>query len=250
MHNLFFIMLFALNFNVYSALNYKTDFSFRSKPQGINLVGTAQYDHLIWGEGIKENPLYGYWRAGAKIGGSPTLAGFLQVAPVAPLIFEISKSMTKRFLNSKEFNCATYECKKSINRLDFSTKIVFGYQNFFGMGSLNFRDIKTSSESKLMALELEYFSVLSGITHRYFSRSLMFGQKYSNDRSFGVAYENGQIKKINKHFENYLGFVKFNYNDLNWIIAASRFNTNEAGVSGNGLILGLSKTFGDSLSLF
>lgn len=79
-------------------MKYKVDFNMRTQPFGTNIVGTAQYDQHLWGEVDKARSLYGYARAGVKAGGSPTAAGFIQVAPIAPLIFEVSKSKTYRFL--------------------------------------------------------------------------------------------------------------------------------------------------------
>jgi hypothetical protein len=173
----FYLFFLFISHSVLADLNYKLDFNMRSQPFGTNVVGTAQYDQRLWGEVDKSRPLYGYARAGVKAGGSPTVAGFLQVAPIAPLIFEVSKSKTYRFLDSKEFNCSTYECKKSVDRFDFSTRLVFGYKNFFGATAINFRDVKTAAQPKLMALEFEYFSVPSGRTHSLVSKNIVLGPK-------------------------------------------------------------------------
>lgn len=243
------VFLLSISQNVLADFNYKIDFQTRTKPQGTNLLATAQYDHMLWGQLDKTSPMYGYMRAGAKIGGSPTIAGFLQVAPIAPLIFEVSKGTTKRFMDSKEFNCSTYECKKSVDRTDYSARLVFGYKNFFGTTAINFRDIETDTSTKLSALELEYFTIASGSKHRMVTKSLVLGQKYSENLIFGLSYENSQIKKSLKRYEASVGFVRFNYYDINWMLGASHFSSNETNISGNGAIIGISKSFGDTLSL-
>ncbi len=239
----------VLSTRVFADFNYKVDFQTRTKPAGTNLVATAQYDHMLWGQLDKANPMYGYMRAGARVGGSPTVAGFVQVAPIAPLIFEVSKGTTKRFMDSKEFNCTTYECKKSVDRTEYSARLVFGYKNFFGTTALSYRDIETDSNTKLTALELEYFTIASGAKHQMITKSFVLGQKYSEDLTFGLSYENSQIKKSLKRYEASVGFVRYKYYDINWTLGASHFSSNEANISGNGAVIGISKSFGETLSL-
>ncbi len=245
----FFIISLFFTQVVFADLNYKLDFNMRSQPFGTNIVGTAQYDHSLWGEVDKSKPLYGYARAGVKAGGSPTVAGFIQVAPIAPLILEVSKSKTYRFLDSKEFNCSTYECKKSVDRLDFTTRLVFGYKNFFGTTAINFRDVKTAAQPKLMALEFEYFSVPSGRTHSLVSKSLVLGQKYSETLTFGLLYEHSEIAKLLKRAEFSMGFVRAKYYDIDWLFGASHYSSNERDMEGNGIVIGVSKSFGETLGL-
>lgn len=229
--------------------NYKLELSTRTKPKGTNFVAEAAYDHLLWGEQNKTKPLYGYARVGAKIGGSPTLAAFVQVAPIAPLIFEVSKSTTKRFLKSSEFNCDQYECIKTVDRIDLSARAVFGYKDFFGSTSFVYREIKTKSNIRSTALELEYFIIPSGTTESYRSHNILLGQKFGEDLAFGLAYEKGQIKNLNKRYENSVGFCKFLWKDVNWVAGAGHFGSTESGITGNGAFLSISKKFGETLSL-
>jgi hypothetical protein len=103
------------------------------------------------------------------------------------------------------------------------SRLVFGYKAFFGSTSFLYREIKSQSNAKKMALELE---------------------------PLGLSYEKGQIKNLNKHFEYSVGFCKVLWKEVSWVAGAGHFESTESGISGNGAFLSLSKRFGETLSLY
>jgi hypothetical protein len=46
-----------------------------------------------------------------------------------------------------------------------------------------------------------------------------------------------------------MGFVRVKYYEMDWLIGASHYSSNERDMEGNGVVLGLSKSFGESLGL-
>lgn len=247
--SIFLFLIILSPVTIASSVNYKLDGVFRTKPRATNAVAEAAYDHLIWGELDKKKPLYGYGRVGAKLGGSPGLAAFLQFAPIAPVIFEVQQSRTKRFLKSSEFNCAQVECLNTVKRLDYSIRLLGGYKDFFATALFLWRKIETPASSMPVMVELEYFTLSPKASHQFYSNSFIVGHNLSEDLSFGLAYEHADISKQNKEFENMVGFTRLKWKDIQWSVGAGRFRSNETNITGNGVFLSLSKKFGESLSL-
>lgn len=100
-----------------------------------------------------------------------------------------------------------------------------------------------------MALEFEYFSAPSGQTHSLVSKSIVLGQKYSETLAFGLLYEHSEIAKLLKRSEFSMGFVRAKYYKMNWLVGASHYSSNERDMEGNGVVIGLSKSFGETLGL-
>ncbi len=228
--------------------HYSLELSSRTKPYGTNLLATAAADKLLWGKEDKSNPIYGYGSIGAQVGGSPTAAIFAKLAPIAPIIFEVQKSKTYRFIKSSEFDCSSNQCLSSVDRTDYSVKLLAGYKNLVGSFSALWRDVKSKETTKPTALELEYFSVPAG-THRFIQTGAIVGYKTSNQQFFGFTLNNGYISNINKKFTNYYGLYHFEWKELNWLVGAGHYQTNEANISGNGALISISKNFGESLGL-
>ena len=120
------------SFPTFAELNAKIDLSLRTKPLQYNGGLTGAYDGRLWGEVDRTKGLYGFYRVGARLGGSPTAAAFVQVAPIAPVIFEIQKGTTYRFIKTSATDCDTYECLHRIDRTDYSMRLGLLKRNGIG----------------------------------------------------------------------------------------------------------------------
>lgn len=242
-------------FIVMSAASAKTEMnlslkgSYRSDPAGQNIQAIAGYDGLLWGEVNKEIPLYGYYRLGASVGGTPTAAAFIEVAPIAPLIFKLQQASTYRFLESSVFDCKKLYCFGVMDRTDISVTAVGAYGNILGMISYLWRDIRTPSGFGPVVSELEYFSLPEG-RHNYGEWNAALGYKLDDDTIIGLQYTAGRVSSGDKQFSSIYGVYQWRWAELDWTAGAGHFASDEVGVTGTGVILTIGKKFGDTLSLF
>lgn len=232
-----------------SEVNFSLKGSYRSDPAGQNVQATAAYEGLLWGEVDKEMPLYGYYRLGASAGGTPTAAAFVEVAPVAPLIFKLQQASTYRFLESSVFDCKSRYCFGVVDRTDMSVTALGGYGDILGMVSYVWRDIRTPRGFGPVAAELEYFSVSEG-RHNYGEWNVAVGYMVSEEITAGLQYTSGRISDGDKEFSSLYGVCQWPWLNLDWTAGVGRFSSDEPGITGNGVVLTIGKKFGETLSLF
>jgi hypothetical protein len=237
-----------LGFSANAEWNQSIGAGYRSVPQGQNIQGTVAYDKLLWGEVNKERPLYGYLRAGIRAGGAPTAAVFLQVAPVAPLIFEVQRGATYRYTPSQIFDCKNIFCYGVTERTDVSVKIAFGYGSFVGYASYLWRGITLPESSNPVLAEIELVTASMG-NHGFNEYSVAAGIKMADDFA-GLIYSHGVFSENKKRSESAYAVYSRKFSEFDLSLGAGTYNTDESDVSGSGVILTFSKRFGESLSLF
>lgn len=256
MRLIFGILISLFSVQTFAQLNGKIDLSLRTKPLQYNGVLTGAYDGHLWGEVDKTKGMYGFYRVGAKLGGSPTAALFLQFAPIAPVVFEIQKSSTYRFVKTGTTDCDKYECLKKIDRADYSVRIGGAFKNFMLMSKFTIRDIETEEGTKPVYLEWEAFHVSPGHYYRAFENLTMLGYKIDDIQSAGLMYIGGELTNTSAHF--YSGYGYYN-RKLEWatLTAALGYYENSQAPAdvhskfqGVSALVLLSRTFGDTLSLF
>ncbi len=244
------ILGFFLCAQAFAQANGKVDLSLRTKPLQYNGVGTIAYDGLIWGQGEKTNPMYGFYRVGAKLGGSPTAAAFLQVAPVAPVVFEIQKSTTYRFIKTSAVNCDTFECLHKVDRTDYSLRIGGAYEKFILLTRFTLRDIETEKGTKPVFLELEAFNVTPDHDYRYFESSVTAGYKLDDIKTAGILYVGGEITGSRNRFTAGYGFYSHRFEQFSVTGALGYYDNSYDKFRGVSGVVILSKSFGETLSLF
>jgi len=246
-----FTLLLCLGFSIVSLAetNYTIDIRARTRPSSLNPVASAAYDGMLWGQASKEKPLYGYYRVGAKVGGSPTYAAFLQVAPIAPLIFEVQRGNTHRFLNINTIDCNLADCKGKVERTDYTVRLLAAYQNIVFAGNATWRELRSQDGSKPVGLELEYFTASPGF-HRYFETAATLGYKLPEDRLVGITAINGHLSEGDKKMSSIYGIYRFLYQDFTWTVGAGQYRSDEPDQNGISGILLFTKTWGEKLSLY
>ena len=256
MHVILIIIASLFSFQTFAEFNGKIDFSLRTKPLQYNAGVTGAYDGLLWGEVNRTNGLYGFYRVGAKLGGSPTAAAFIQIAPVAPVVFEIQKGTTYRFVKTSGTDCDTYECLHRVDRTDYSMRLGGAYKKFVLMSKFMLREIETEEGTKPIFLELEAFHVRPGHYYRYFENLTMAGYKMDDFSSAGLLYIGGELTGSRARF--YSGYGYYNRR-MEWatLTAALGYTDNSVAPAaiqdkfrGLSAIVLLSRTFGETLSLF
>lgn len=248
MKSISLFILFA-GFLAQAEINYSLNLGLRSKPLNLNIIGQAAYDGMLWGERKPGDPLYGYYRAGIRGGGSPTAAVFFQVAPIAPLIFEVQKGIAKRFFTKNSFNCDSVDCEGQVDRTDYLVKFGLAHNDFVLMGQVNWRDIKTEDSNQAIALELENFLVTPG-THNYFEAITLVGYKLPDDRLAGILLSSGQISNGHQRFTSGYAVYRFKWNDYSVMSGVGSYKSDYNRMTGVSLIFTLTRTWGESLSLF
>lgn len=241
----------------FSQVHYKLYAQYRSTPGAKNILGTVAYDGLIWGLADKQNPLYGYYKLGLVAGGAPTVGAFIELAPIAPLVFKFEKSSTYRFLKSSIFDCEQAYCYGTVDRTDTSVNLGFGYRNIIGVVSYLSRVIRTPMSSKSIVLDLENFTITPGI-HNYREMTLFAGYKLDEKKTLGFHYSAGEIsegiRKVNALYAIYQWKWHWNHQqedqELDLTFGVGNYQTDQDYVSGNGVLFALGKKFGESLSLF
>ncbi len=244
-----FVLCLVVSFFIKAELNYSIDAKARSLPTVGNLQITANYDQLLWGERKVHDPMYGYLRFGAKAGGSPTYAGFLQIAPIAPIIFEVQKGITHRFLKISGLACSDVECKGKIERTDYSIKLLGALKEFIFIGNIIWREIRTESSSQLIGLEYEFFEVSPGM-HHFLETSWVVGYKLDQNQVVGLMGTNGEISEGNRRFSSLYGIYRFPYQDLNLAVGLGNYKSDQNDINQMSAIFTATYQWGPILSLF
>ncbi len=244
-----FVVCLAVSCLVKADFNYSIDAKARSLPTVGNLQFTANYDQLLWGEKKEDNPLYGYLRAGVKAGGSPTVAGFLQIAPIAPVIFEVQKGITQRFLKISGLACSDVECKGKIDRTDYSIKLLGAFKELIFVGNVIWREIRTESSTQLIGLEYEFFEVSPGM-HHFLETSWVLGYKLDPNQVVGLMGTNGEISEGNRRFSSLYGIYRFPYQDLNLAVGLGNYKSDQNDLNQLSTIFTATYQWGPRLSLF
>lgn len=250
--SIFAVLSFLFSFQAGAAVNGRVDAAMRTKPLSYNIVGTVAYDGLIWGAGEKTDPMYGFYKIGGKVGGAPTAAAFLQVAPVAPLVFEVQRGTTYRFSNHAT-DCDVYECYKKVDRTDYSVKAGAAAGKFVFSGRATWREIDTDESTKNVTyLELEAFHVTPGY-HTFFEYNATVGYKLDDVFTIGAFYNAGTISSGNdREFKAGYAFYSARLNN-NYSVtgAVGHFDIDDLDrFKGFSALLMVNRSFGDSLSLF
>jgi hypothetical protein len=229
--------------------HYSIDGGYRSLPKGANLVATAAWDGLLWGDADKQKPLYGYYRVGARLGGTPTAAAFVQVAPIAPVILEVQHGFTDRFSKMGPFDCDTYDCFGKVERTDYSLRLVGGYKDLVFMGTMLSRNIQTAESNKAIALELENLTIRPG-KEKLVEGSLMAGYKLNPTQVVGLLYNRGTLDETHQGYAGAYAFYRFSWQDFAWTAAVGNYQSDHPDLSGTSVLLGVSRRWGEVLSLF
>ena len=230
-------------------MNSSFKFQYRSLPGAANVSANLAYDDLLWGKVSKETPLYGYYKFGAVAGGSPTLGAFIEVAPIAPLVFKYQKSMTYRFLKSSSFDCATAYCFGDLDRSDFSVHLAAGYGRIIGVASYLWRNLNAPESSNPVVAEQELFTMTSG-EHSYNEAGLTVGYLLRDSSVVGLVYTSAVISEGNRHSNSIYGIYHWKWNGFDLTTGAGRYDTEQPDVSASGVLFVIGKKFGESLSLF
>ncbi len=247
--NRLILLILLLSSVVFAEVGTNINAAVRTDPRAKNLTATIFYDYLLHGRPSKETPFYGYARAGATIGGSPTLGAFLQVAPVAPLIFEIQKSRTIRFDNADRFDCETNECQGVIDRVDYIIRGVVGFKDFFFSPSYMWREIQTNGEYRPVYIEQEVFMVSPGF-HRFQEASAILGYTISEARQTGLIYTENVISENRSRSRTTSAFYRFPISEFKVTIGVSHYKYEQLNREGPAAFLTLDLDFGQKLSLF
>lgn len=244
------VLSLLTSFQAAAGVNGRVDAVMRSKPIGYNLLGTVAYDGLIWGSGEKNDPMYGFYKIGGKVGGIPTAAAFLQVAPIAPLVFEVQRGTTYRFINHTT-DCDIYECYKKVDRTDYSVKLGAGFGKFVFSGRATWREIDTEESTKsAVYLELENFHVAPGY-HTFFDYNATVGYKLDDVHTVGGFYNAGTISSGDREFKAGYGFYSVKAGDYSVTGAVGHYDIDDLDrFKGFSAILMVSRAWGDSLSLW
>ncbi len=244
-----FFFFSSLSIISHAETHYLLDASLRTQPSAKNLVGTAAYDGMLWGVADKKNPLYGYYRVGLRAGGNPSYAAFLQIAPVAPLIFEIQRGDTHRFFDISSINCDLVECKGKVERTDYSIRLLAAYESIFFSGTALWRELRTSNNSKLVGLENELFVVTSGF-HRYFESNITLGYQLPGEHLAGVTYTSGLLSEGDRKISTVYGFYQLPYKGFSVTLGAGEYKSDAPDQDGFSGVLLISKEWGEKLSLY
>jgi hypothetical protein len=244
-----FVLLTLITGKAEAAVGATLDLGGRNRPQGTNLVGTLHWDELLWGQADPQRPFYGFYRFGARVGGSPTAAAFLEIAPIAPVVFEIQQSRTLRFFNSSVLNCETFECQGAVDRTDYSLKFAGAYENFILFGAVLWREVRTEQTTKPVFIELENFGVSPGF-HRFFENTLTLGYQLADKQTIGVLENSGVISEGNRKFHSEYLFYQTRCHDLAVTGALGYYVSPETQVTGLSAFFALRKEWGERFSLW
>lgn len=236
-------------FNVRAADHYSFDARARSAPTIGNVQATANYDQMLWGEKTPDNPLYSYLRVGARGGGSPTYAGFLQIAPIAPVIFEVQKGITHRFLKISGFNCSEIECKGKMDRTDYSVRLLAAVKDFVIMAHFMWREIRTETIATIVGLEYEFFEVTPGF-HRFMESTWTLGYKLSSGNMVGVVSTQGEISEGNRRSQSIHAIYRFPYQDFSLVAGIGNYKSDQNDLNQMSAIFSATYQWGERLSLY
>lgn len=246
---LVFSIIFLISFVVRAEFQQKYSLSYRTTPAGLNPMASLSTDRLLWGSGDKQTPFYGFYKIGIQVAGAPTANIFIELAPIAPLVFSVNKSLSYRFLNSSVFDCNRFYCFGSIDRTDYLIKTAAKFYDFAFVGSYMWRELTAPDSSKSVMLELENFSVLNG-KHKYAEFVLFAGYQRPVGDTLGVLYINGKLPDLNLVSNSIYGVYHWKYRELSYTIGLGNYNTDQANIGGTSVLFSIGKTIGESLSLF
>jgi hypothetical protein len=245
------IVIFIQPLTTSAQTHFTLDGRARTKPQSVNLVGSLAYDHLLWGDRTRDakDPMFGFVSVGTRFGGSPTISGYVQIAPISPVILEVERSMTQRFGRSVNFPCDSIECKGRIDRTDVTLKLAGAYHDFVFLGSFLRRELTTMNSDNEVMIELEDLIVSPG-THRLSEASGFVGMNLSEQNTIGVAYAAGIMADSPRGYESTYLVYRIRKDDLVITVGAGNYKSDYATLNGFSAIASVARTWGESLSLF
>lgn len=244
-----FLLPLLISAHAFAGINSSYKIQYRSAPGALNILATMAYEDILWGQLSKDKPLYGYYKLGAVLGGSPTFGAFVEVAPFAPLVFRYQKSMTYRFLKSSNFDCATVYCYGVLDRNDFSVQLGAGFGQIFAVASYLWRKLNLPESSNPVMAEQELFTGLPG-EQSLNELGVTIGYLLSDERIVGLHYTSAEFSESKKQSRTAYGIFHWKWSGLDLTAGAGRYESDQTNISSNGVLFVVGKKFGDSLSLF
>jgi hypothetical protein len=217
----------------------------------MNLLGDLAYDHELWGDSAKgkDNPLFGFVRAGTRFGGSPTLSGYFQLVPISPVVFEIERGMTQRLSRTTNFPCESVECRGRIDRTDVSVRLAGAYKDLVFLGGMLWRDLKTMDSATDVMIELEDLVVAPG-NHRFVEANAFVGLNVGEHQTAGILYSSGEIKDSSRGFQSTYALYRTKLDDYTIAAGAGTYKSDFDSLTGFSAIFSLSRQWGSSMGLF
>lgn len=244
-----FLVLFSIGITLKAEVSYKTALQYRSVPSSTNIIASGAYEGLLWGTIDKKSPMYGFYRVGAVLGGSPTAGVFAEVAPIAPIVFKLQQSMTYRFTKSQIFDCSSVYCHGVTNRTDASVSLAGGYQEFVVVASYLWRNITLPQSENSVMSELELFLSTPG-QHFYNEMTVAVGYQLDEKKTLGLLHTSGRFSDGDRKSSSFYAVYRFPWQDWDLVAGVGNYTTDQAYVGGQGVIFSIGKKFGESLSLF
>lgn len=232
-----------------SEIHYSAKFELRTDPRAMNVTATVASDHLLRGQQSKEKPFYSYGRLGLVAGGSPTLGAFIDYAPIAPLIFSVQKSFTHRFQDSSRFDCENYQCKKNVDRTDYSVRGIVAYGKFFFTQNYIWREMKTDADMRPVYLEQEHAVVTSGF-HRFTEATSILGFEISKEQIIGVLYTADWLSEGRFRSHTASVFFRQKWGDFSLTFGLNEYKYEQFDIQGPAGFLTVNFNQGQKLSLF
>ncbi len=229
--------------------NLNVNAAFRTDPRAKNLTATLAYDYLLRGEASKQTPFYSYARAGVVAGGSPSFGAFIQVAPIAPLIFEVQKSRTVRIDSSDHFDCQKFECQGVIDRTEYSVRAVAAYGHFFITPKFLWREVQSDSNFRPIYFEQEVATASPGF-HRFQQASVILGYAISDAWQSGVIYSASEFSENRVVSHTASVFYRQKIGAYAATFGLSHYKYEQFDIQGPAGFLSLDYDLGDKLSLF
>ena len=190
------------------------------------------YNYLLWGEGKRENPLYGLIRPAINATSSAVINSYgaeIGFYPISILGIERGfRNVQSDFGKFNFYDCDEVRCKGSLKR-DYTTyKLALGYKNLVAMGRVQISDNKYSNggERNKPVAEFRFASLANPREDsHYYSQYVIAWRSSQLKGLIGIAKDYARFQESGMEFHSTFLVYSTKIEDENWVFGFGGFES-------------------------
>ncbi len=217
------------------AFDYKFEAFARTTPLGAYLRGEVGYAQTIWGEGNRQNPLYGMIRSSIRLQTSGLINSAeakLEFFPISFLGLYVGKSIMNRGASELDgFNCDVIICKNSkIERNLWGAQMALKLGAFFSIVRYQFHSSKLKNAHGVGYAEEQGTLIGSGTQDTLLQALHVIGIQYKKDQAIALLFKRNftKISRLDSTMTTLLWRKQFGLtkkNDAVFMVGPGAFHT-------------------------
>lgn len=231
-------LLLAFSYNPIFAkgeIDYRFETFARSTPVGAYLRGEIGYAQTLWGEGKRDNPLYGMIRPSVRLQTSGIINSAdakIEFYPISFLGFYVGKSfMSRQAKNLDGFNCEAIICKASqISRNLWGAQMALKLGPFFSIVRYQFHSTTIKDKQGVGYAEEQGTLIGSGTKDTLLQALHVIGYQYNPKEALAILFKRNFTRnsRLDSTMTTLLWRKQLSYkkeNDATFMIGPGAFHT-------------------------